>query len=152
MLGSQGIRNIELLSFSKIIVLVERNLGFEAEHIKNSASALEGNLYSFYYFFATFIRNIQPGVYFYYDEQARRTGVLTTEKVKLGAMTLLNIMLREKRVHILPDHHFVSQDPKGNKKKLREQMEVTFYFCFVFFGRRSFYKNYLFGSDLFNAI
>lgn len=57
-------------------MIVERNLGFEAEHIRRAACSLEG-------------------VEFYYDSQARRTGVLTTEKVKLAAMTLLNVMLRE---------------------------------------------------------
>ncbi len=72
----ERIREIPSLRFSKFVVIVERNLGFEAEHIRRAACSLEG-------------------VEFYYDSQARRTGVLTTEKVKLAAMTLLNVMLRE---------------------------------------------------------
>ena len=48
-------------------------------------------------------------VKFYKDTQAGRTGVLTTENVKLGAMTMTNVLLREKRVHILEEGHLVSQ-------------------------------------------
>lgn len=94
-----------MLAFSRIVVLVERNLGFEAEHIKKNAQSLE---------------NVQ----FYYDEQAKRTGVLTTDKVKLGAMTLLNMMLRERRVHVMPKDKIVSDDPAAIHKRLREQLEV----------------------------
>lgn len=120
------------LRFSKIIIVVERNLGFEvrtrrysmhwffllyilvttvisfscqAEHIRRAAAALEK-------------------VEFYYDAKARRTGVLTTEKVKLASMTLLNIMLRERRMHILPESKLISLDARGQRKRLREQMEI----------------------------
>jgi hypothetical protein len=72
----RGLRCKPVLACSNICVIVERNLGFEAEHIKRSAAALDN-------------------VEFYFDEQASRTGVLTTDKVKLAAMTLLNLMLRE---------------------------------------------------------
>lgn len=37
-----ALRRIPVLAVSHICVIVERNLGFEAEHIKRSASALEG--------------------------------------------------------------------------------------------------------------
>ena len=63
-------------------------------------------------------------VFFYHDDQAQRTGVLTTDKVKLAAMTLLNLMLRERRVHILPDAQLVSSTPAAHRKKLRDQMEI----------------------------
>lgn len=46
---------------------------------------------------------------FYRDQQAKRTGILTTENVKLGAMTLTNVMLREKRIHLMPETKIVSQ-------------------------------------------
>jgi hypothetical protein len=75
-------RSAQELAFSRIQIIVERNLGFEAEHIER---ALKG----------------EENVIFYRDQQAGRTGVLTTENIKLAAMTMTNVMLREKRVHIL---------------------------------------------------
>eukprot|EP00961_Rhodomonas_salina_P153447 2066154-Rhodomonas_salina.1 len=54
----------------------------------------------------------------------RRTGVLTTDKVKLGAMTLLNVMMRERRVHLLPAATLVSADAKGQHRRLRDQLGV----------------------------
>jgi hypothetical protein len=78
------------LVFSQVHVIVERNLGFEAEHMERALRE-------------------EPNVIFYRDVQASRTGVLTTENVKLGAMTLTNIMLREARVHLAPDRTLVSQ-------------------------------------------
>lgn len=39
-------------------------------------------------------------------------------------MTLLNLMLRERRVHILPETQLVSQDAHAARKRLREQMEI----------------------------
>lgn len=86
-------------------MIVERNLGFEAEHIRRASQAI-------------------PGVKFYYDGQARRTGVLTTDKVKLAAMTLLNVMLRERRVHLLPQETLVSKDPQAQRKRIRDQLEI----------------------------
>jgi len=78
------------LAFSKIQIIVERNLGFEAEHIERALK-------------------MEENVFFYRDAQAGRTGVLTTENVKLGAMTMTNVMLREKRIHILAERLLVSQ-------------------------------------------
>ena len=78
------------LRFSKIHIIVERNLGFEAEHIERALK-------------------LEENVFFYKDVQAGRTGVLTTDNVKLGAMTMTNVMLREKRVHLLPERQLVSQ-------------------------------------------
>jgi len=69
---------------------VERNLGFEAEHMERALKD-------------------ESNVKFYKDAQAGRTGVLTTENVKLGAMTMTNVLLREKRVHMLEEGHLVSQ-------------------------------------------
>jgi hypothetical protein len=71
-------------------VIVERNLGFEAEHMERA------------------LRD-EPDTIFYRDIQASRTGVLTTENVKLAAMTLTNVMLRESRVHLAMDNTLVSQ-------------------------------------------
>ena len=93
------------LSFSRVHIIVERNLGFEAEHIERALKHDEN-------------------VVFYKDVQAGRTGVLTTENVKLGAMTMTNVMLREQRVHILGERLLVSQDPPAARRRLREQLEI----------------------------
>jgi hypothetical protein len=100
-----GLRQIPELMYSQIVVLVERNLGFEAEHMERAFRGTEG-------------------VMFYHDEAAKRVGILTTENVKLGAMTMTNVMLREKRVHLLGDEHFVSSDGVASKRRLREQLEI----------------------------
>ena len=81
---------VQELAFSKVHIIVERNLGFEAEHIERAL-------------------RMEENVIFYKDVQAGRTGVLTTENVKLGAMTMTNVMLRERRVHILGERLLVSQ-------------------------------------------
>ncbi len=100
-----SVRRIPEMAFSPIQIIVERNLGFEAEHMERAL-------------------NTEENVFFYRDAIAKRTGVLTTENVKLGAMTLTNVMLREKRVHILPGETLVSQDPSSARRRLREQLEI----------------------------
>jgi hypothetical protein len=77
------------LTFSIFYIIVERNLGFEAEHFERALK-------------------MEENVIFYKDVQAGRTGVLTTENVKLAAMTMTNVMLRERRVHILNEAQLVS--------------------------------------------
>ena len=99
------IRRIAELRFSPILVYVERNLGFEAEHMMR---ALHG----------------EENVVFYRDAQANRTGVMTTENVKLGAMTMTNVMLRERRIHMLGADRLASHDPGKARVRLREQLEV----------------------------
>lgn len=66
----------------------------------------------------------EENVLFYRDSHANRTGVLTTENVKLGAMTLTNVMLREKRVHIMQGAQLVSLDYASARRRLREQLEI----------------------------
>jgi hypothetical protein len=90
-------------SSSKVILFVERNLGFEAEHHKRALSHI-------------------PNTVFHEDEKAGRVGILTTDHVKHAAMELLNIMLREKRVAVCQYMH--SRDKKGMLVRLREQLEV----------------------------
>lgn len=99
------IRRIPEFAYSHIQIFVERNLGFEAEH---------------------FQRNLQDeeNVSFYRDFQAGRTGVLTTENVKLGAMTMTNVMLREQRVNLLRSDQLISRDPQEARRRLREQLEI----------------------------
>jgi hypothetical protein len=100
-----SVRKIQELAFSLIQIIVERNLGFEAEHMERALK-------------------FEENVVFYRDSHANRTGVLTTENVKLGAMTLTNVMLREKRVHIMPGAQLVSLDHASARRRLREQLEI----------------------------
>ena len=83
--------------------MVERNLGFEAEHHQRALHGIQMTRHRI-------------------DHTAKRYGILTTEDVKLGMMTLLNNMLREQRVNIFTD--LVSDDAKGNKRRLREQLSI----------------------------
>lgn len=93
---------------SKIMVFVEHNLGFEAEHHER---ALRG------------LRN----VLFYRDDKRQRVGILTTLQVKHAMCTLANAMLREKRISLSSGNHFISQDPEGLKKLLVEELEIYSY-------------------------
>ena len=99
------LRRKDALLYAPITVIVERNLAFEADHLARALITEEN-------------------VTFYKDERAGRYGVQTTENVKLGAMTLTNIMLREKRIHMLPQDELVSQDPRGIRVKVREQLGI----------------------------
>ena len=99
------LHEIPEFEFSHVTIYVERNLGFEAEHFQRALSR-------------------EPNVSFYRDVQAGRTGILTTETVKLGAMTMTNVMMREKRVCILPYNTLVSRDPQESRRRLREQLEI----------------------------
>jgi hypothetical protein len=99
------LRQIPEFQFSVIQIFVERNLGFEAEHFERALQCEEN-------------------VVFYRDEQACRTGILTTESVKMAAMTMTNVMLREQRVSLLTEDKLVSRDPQEIRRKLREQLEI----------------------------
>ena len=90
-------------SSSPVVIIVERNLGFEAEHHKHALSHI-------------------PGVRFHEDEAAGRVGALTTDSVKYAAMELLNVLLREKCVAICK--HFVAREPEKIKKKLEDQLGI----------------------------
>lgn len=83
--------------------MVERNLGFEAEHIQRALAGI-------------------PLTRHRIDHQAQRYGILTTEEIKLAMMTLLNNMLREKRINV--DQELISQEPEACKRRLREQLSI----------------------------
>ena len=100
------LRQIPGKSASPIVIYVERNLGFEAEHHKRALESL-------------------PGVSFYVDHKANRVGVLTTEAIKHTMCQLVVVMLQERRIHI--HRPLVSKDEKGLRLRLREQMEVYSY-------------------------
>jgi hypothetical protein len=50
--------------------------------------------------------------------------MLTTNDIKHGMATLMNIMLRENRICVLPEEEFVSKEPREFLVRLREQMGV----------------------------
>ncbi len=99
----ERIRQVPMLSFSEIVVMCERNLGFEAEHHERA------------------LRGI-PHTRHRVDHAAKRYGVLTTEEVKHGMCTLTNTMLREQRVNVCKP--LMSEDPAGNAKRLHEQLTI----------------------------
>ena len=101
----KDVRQIVEFEFSPIMIIVERNLGFESEHFYRALSNEEN-------------------VTFYRDEQAGRIGVLTTENVKLGAMTTTNVMMREQRICLLPFTQLVARNPQDARRRLREQLEI----------------------------
>jgi len=91
---------------SPVVIYVERNLGFEAEHHKRALDTV-------------------PGVTFYIDQKANRVGVLTTEAVKHAMCQLTVVMLQERRIHVWKP--LTSRDEKGMLLRLKEQMEVYSY-------------------------
>ncbi len=101
----QDLRCIPEFEYSPVMIFVERNLGFEAEHMHRA------------------LRD-EELVVFYRDEQAGRTGILTTDVVKYGAMTLTNVILREGRLCILPVAQLVARDAHEARRRLREQLEI----------------------------
>tara|TARA_B100001758_G_scaffold247914_1_gene268483 strand:- start:19554 stop:19970 length:417 start_codon:yes stop_codon:yes gene_type:complete len=94
---------MELYRLSPIVIMVERNLGFESEHHEKA------------------LRNL-PNCRHRIDHQAKRFGILTTEDIKYGMMTLLNTMLRDNRVNVAQP--LLSEDPEGNRRRLKDQMGI----------------------------
>ena len=99
----EGLRKNDMLRYSKFIVMVECNLGFEAEHHERHFNGM-------------------PNVHFRVDHKVARFGILTTEEIKYSMCTLLNTMLREQRVCIFES--FVSEKAEDNLRRLREQLHV----------------------------
>ena len=88
---------------SEIIVMVERNLGFESEHHERALNGI-------------------PFVRHRVDHQAKRFGILTTEEIKYAMMTLFNNMMRDQRVNLASP--LFSEDPEGNRRRLKEQLAI----------------------------
>lgn len=59
------------------------------------------------------------------DSKAGRVGVLTDNSTKHAMSTVLNTMLRERRVHVAK--HVTSRDSRFCLLRLREQMEIYSY-------------------------
>jgi hypothetical protein len=87
---------------------VEANLGYESEHHER---ALRG------------LRQVR----FYQDVRRGRVGVCTTHAIKHACVTMLNTMLREKRVSVQPASVFISKDGVILKGKLRDQLQIYSY-------------------------
>jgi hypothetical protein len=100
------LRQIPGRAASPVIIYVERNLGFEAEHHKRALDSV-------------------PGTTFYIDQKANRVGVLTTEAIKHAMCQLTVVMLQERRIHVWKP--LTSRDEKGMLLRLKEQMEVYSY-------------------------
>jgi hypothetical protein len=92
-----------MLQFSEIVIMCERNLGFEAEHHERA------------------LRGI-PKVRHRIDHGAKRIGILTTEEIKHSMATLTSVMLREKRLNIRKP--LLSENPAAMAKKLHDQMHI----------------------------
>ena len=88
---------------SEIVIMVERNLGFEAEHHQRALNSLQHRRFRI-------------------DHTANRYGILTTEDVKYGMMTLFNNMLRDQRVAFY--NPLLSKDPNAARRRVQEQMKV----------------------------
>jgi hypothetical protein len=77
--------------------------GFEAEHHQRALNGLHN-------------------VRFRIDHGAKRYGILTTEEVKYGMMTLFNNFLREQRLAFC--NPLISADPKAARRRIEDQMRV----------------------------
>lgn len=97
------IREVPMLQSSEIVFMVERNLGFEAEHHQRALEHIPFSRHRI-------------------DHQAKRFGILTTQDIKYQMMTLLNNMLRDHRINVRQP--LLSADPDGNAKRLREQLGI----------------------------
>ena len=86
--------------------MVERNLGFEAEHHHRALNMLANTRHRI-------------------DHQAQRYGILTTEDIKYGMMTLTNNMLRAQQINVM--NPLISEDPVANRRRLREQLSTYSY-------------------------
>lgn len=100
------IRQIPVFTYSPIIIMVERNLGFESEHHEKALRHL-------------------PNVRHRIDHQAKRFGILTTEDIKYGMCTLLNTMMRDQRVNVRQP--VLSDDAEGMRRRLKEQLGIYSY-------------------------
>lgn len=102
------LRRVPSWKNSRIVIYVERNLGHEAEHHKYALKDLRG-------------------VFFREDPKSERVGLLTTNDIKHGMATLMNIMLREQRLCMLKEDKLICLDSKAFILKLKEQMNVYSY-------------------------
>ena len=96
-----------MLSNSEVRIIIERNLGFEAEHLYREC------------------RKIISNCKFASEPLASRIGVLTTQELKMAFVTYTNIILRENRIFAFDDSKFV--DVGKNKTRLMLLDQLSFF-------------------------
>jgi hypothetical protein len=107
----QALRNVRPMFYmSRVLVVVERNLGFEAEHLYRACHDIPNSV---------FVRE---------GKDVARIGVLTTLDRKQEFVTYTNVMLRESRV-FAPERHFVNVQQNKAHSTLLEQLS---YFGYTF--------------------
>ncbi len=107
----EALRNVRPMFYmSRVLIVVERNLGFEAEHLYRAC------------------RDIPNSVFVREGKDVSRIGVLTTLERKQEFVTYTNVMLRESRV-FAPERHFVNVQQNKARSTLLEQLS---YFGYTF--------------------
>lgn len=97
---------------SRVVIVCERNLGFEAEHLYRDC------------------KSIPNSVFVCESKDPTRIGVLTTLERKQEFVTYTNVMLRESRI-FAPERLFVNVQANSARKTLLEQLS---YFGYTFFA------------------
>lgn len=98
----ERLRTLPAYTHSEIYMIVERNLGNEAEHHKIALQHLSG-------------------VKWHTDHAARRVGFLTTQDTKYAMATLTNLMLREQRLSFM--NPLISDKPEELRKTIMRQLQ-----------------------------
>jgi len=98
------------LSNSCVRIIVERNLGFEAEHLYRECQSIDNSRFV-----------CEPAT-------TARIGVLTTQERKLGFVTYTNVLLRENRM-FAHSEHWVDTQKNDTRKILMDQLS---FFGFTF--------------------
>jgi len=98
-------------NFSTVNIIVERNLGFEAEHVYRECRES--------------IHNCE----FMCEAGVDRIGVLTTHTRKLAYVSVLNIMLRDNRIFAVDDAQWVDGGNNNTRSMLIDQLS---FFGFLF--------------------
>lgn len=99
---------IPILSGSQCLIVVERNLGFEAEHLHRECSSISNT---------QFVSE---------SKDISRVGVLTTLPRKQEFVTIVNILLRETRIFAW-DRNWVCVSGNKTRNTLYEQMSFFGY-------------------------
>lgn len=99
-----------MLQDSTVRIIIERNLGFEAEHLFRECKTIENSRFI-----------CEP-------DKNTRIGVLTTQERKLGFVTYTNVLLRENRI-FAHDQDWVEVNDNGTRKMLLDQLS---FFGFTF--------------------
>lgn len=94
--------------FAKVII--ERNLGFEAEHMYREVRCI-------------------PRICFMKEPNNDRIGILTTQNVKLAMVTMTNILLRENRIFAEKKSSFIDLNKNKTREVLQDQLS---FFSFTF--------------------